>query len=320
MAEPRETKIRHEELDVPYNNTAGAGVSSDTVLINRVSWGAIFAGVTVLLVTQLFLNMIGIGIGTATINPTEGDAPTFTGFSIGAAIWWTISSIIAAFAGGFAASRMAGQPKTSTGAWHGLTAWAVSMLIVFYLLVMAAGTAYNAAATTVGGAFGMLGGTAQTFAQLAAPAMEGEGDPFSQIAEGITGGADEETTQASIDAAVAALRAVVTGGQANQEQARADAARALSEAQDIPLSEARQRVDQYANQYQQAMETARAQATEVADRAASAISRASLLGAFAMFLAALAAWFGGRMGTVDPTVLRAYYMRQDQRAGKTTAH
>jgi cytidylate kinase len=40
-----------------------------TILLNKVSWGAVFAGVVVALVTQLILNMIGIGIGAATPDP-----------------------------------------------------------------------------------------------------------------------------------------------------------------------------------------------------------------------------------------------------------
>ncbi len=319
MAEPKETKVRHQDLDVPYSNPEGAAVSSNTVLINRVSWGAIFAGVTVLLITQIILNLVGIGIGAATIDTATGDTPSLTGFSIGAVMWWTITGIFAAFAGGFAASRMAGQPKSSTGAWHGLTTWAFAMLIVFYMLISTAasvaGTAYNAAATTVGGAANMLGGTAQVMVQLAAPALSGQEDPFAQISRQVRQAADEEVTQATIDAAVTALRIVVTGGDTNQtQQARREAARALAEAQDIPLSDAREQIQQYINQYQQAIRQTRQQATELADEAATTIASASLLGALALVLGALAAWFGGRIGTVDPTVLRSYYLRDEKKA------
>jgi len=46
-------------------------------------------------------------------------------------------------AGGYAAGRLAGKPKESTAAWHGLTAWALTALVIFYLLT-----------TTVGGLLG----------------------------------------------------------------------------------------------------------------------------------------------------------------------
>jgi hypothetical protein len=83
------------------------------VLLNRVSWSAVLAGVVVALVAQLILNMLGIGIGASTLNPGAGaeNNPSASGLSIGAALWWTISGILAALAGGFTAGRLSGQPK-----------------------------------------------------------------------------------------------------------------------------------------------------------------------------------------------------------------
>ena len=54
----------------------------------------------VALVTQIVLNMLGIGIGAATLDPVAGDSPSATSFSIGAAIWFAFSGILAALAGG----------------------------------------------------------------------------------------------------------------------------------------------------------------------------------------------------------------------------
>jgi len=60
-------------------------------MINQISWGAVLAGVVVALVTQIVLNMLGIGIGAATLDPVAGDSPSATSFSIGAAIWFAFS-------------------------------------------------------------------------------------------------------------------------------------------------------------------------------------------------------------------------------------
>jgi hypothetical protein len=62
-------------------------------MLNRVSWGAVLAGVVVALVAQLILNMLGVGVGAATLNPTggAGDNPSAQNFSIGAGIWWTLA-------------------------------------------------------------------------------------------------------------------------------------------------------------------------------------------------------------------------------------
>ena len=51
---------------------ATADEDAHTIMINRVSWGAIFAGVVVGLVVQVLLTMLGLGIGVATLNPTNG--------------------------------------------------------------------------------------------------------------------------------------------------------------------------------------------------------------------------------------------------------
>ena len=40
-----------------------ASEDAHTIMINKVSWGAIFAGVVVALVVQVLLTMLGVGIG-----------------------------------------------------------------------------------------------------------------------------------------------------------------------------------------------------------------------------------------------------------------
>src|SRR3954471_9596355 len=82
-----------------------------TVLLNRVSWGAVLAGVVTALVVQLLLNMLGIGIGLGTLSAAGGDNPSPTTLSVGAGLWWTLSGIVASFLGGAMAGRLAGRPR-----------------------------------------------------------------------------------------------------------------------------------------------------------------------------------------------------------------
>ena len=114
------------DTDAPHVSGVTPAEDARTILINKISWGAVLAGVAVSLVAQLVLNMIGIGIGASTLDPMTGDNPAASSFSIGAGIWWALSGILAAFVGGYVASRLSGRPKASTGAWHGLTAWAAT--------------------------------------------------------------------------------------------------------------------------------------------------------------------------------------------------
>jgi hypothetical protein len=65
-----------------------------TIMLNKVAWGAIFAGAAAALVAQLILNMLGLGIGLSTIDPTGDGSPSASSFSLGAGLWWVISGIL----------------------------------------------------------------------------------------------------------------------------------------------------------------------------------------------------------------------------------
>jgi hypothetical protein len=145
-----------------------------TITLSKISWGAVFAGVVVALATQLLLNMLGISIGAATLNPVEGDNPSAMSLSIGAGIWFALSTILAALAGGYAAGRLAGILRESTAGWHGLTAWALTTLVIFYLLGSTVGGllggAYRGMTNALGNVSSAIGSTAETAAQIAVAA------------------------------------------------------------------------------------------------------------------------------------------------------
>jgi hypothetical protein len=301
---PRTRGVR----DAPHQTPVTPEEDLRTVLINRVSWGAVLAGVVVALVIQLILNLLGLGIGASTLNPAGGDTPSAATFSIGAGLWWALSGIIAALAGGYAAGRLAGQPKETTGAWHGLIAWALTTLIVFYLLTTTiggiVGGAFRTLGTAASGTAQTLGTAAQIGVQAAAPGLSRTADPFAEIERSIrgAGGADAAALR---DAAVSAVRAVTIGDPQQVQDARERAAQALAKTQNVTIEEARSQVERYEQQYRQAVEQAKQQALVAAETAAAATARAGLFGALALILGAIAAWFGGRLGAVDPTITSA---------------
>lgn len=265
-----------------------------TIMVTKVSWGAIFAGVVVALVVQVLLTVLGLGIGVATLDPGAADNPAASTFSIVAGIWYVVSGIIAAFAGGYVAARMSGRPDPTTGAFHGLTTWAFTTLVVLYLLTTAVGT-------IVGGAFAGLsnavGGLGDVVAQTAAPIIE-RTNPLDAIERQVT--ATGTDTEALNNAAVNAIRALVTGDEADAEAARQQAVQALATARNIPVDEAEAQVAQIVENYEQAVEQAQQQAVEAADTAAALVSTGALVAFVAMVLGAAAAWFGGRSGVVHP--------------------
>src|SRR5260370_24031052 len=99
----------------------------------RISWGAIFAGVIVVLAVQLLLSMLGLGIGLSFVNPAEGNSPNPGSIGLGAGIWWGVSYLIALFAGGYVAGTLAGSLLAWAGALHGILVWAFTLLVTFYL-------------------------------------------------------------------------------------------------------------------------------------------------------------------------------------------
>jgi hypothetical protein len=317
-----DTPRNRGDQEAPHMSPVTPAEDQRTIMLNRVSWGAVLAGVVVMLVTQLILNLLGIGLGAATLDPAAGAGgnPSASSFSIGAGIWFVLAGVLASLAGGYAAGRLAGKPKESTAAWHGLTAWALTTLVVFYLLTTTVGGILGGAYRTVTSALGnvaqTVGSTAQTAAQVAAPNLAGAADPFSSIEQSIRGATGGNDPAALRDAAVAAVRAVVTGNEQQAADARERAAQAMARAQNIPVEQARTQVQQYEQQYRQAADRAKQQATAAADAAASAVSTAALLAALGLILGAAAAWFGGRMGAVEPTITARLGLR---RAGVTSS-
>ncbi len=75
----------------------------------RISWGAIFGGVILVVVVQLLLSMLGAGIGLNTVNVNAGSTPDGSSFGIAAGLWWVASSCIALFIGGYATAWLSGN-------------------------------------------------------------------------------------------------------------------------------------------------------------------------------------------------------------------
>jgi hypothetical protein len=307
MVNPRhpDTPRNRGDDDAPHLSPATPADDFRTILINRVSWSAVLAGVVVSLVTQLILNMLGVGLGASTLDPAAGaaDNPSATTFSIGAGLWWAISGIVAAGAGGYAAGRLSGRPKESTAGWHGLTAWALTTLVIFYLLTSTLGGIIGGAYRTVAGAASTITSAAGGAAQTAATRVA---DPFAAIEQSIRGATGGNDPAALRDNAIAAVRAALTGNQQQAQEARDRAAQAIAQVQNIPIDQARSQVAQYEQQYRQAVDTARQRATEAAEVAASTVSTGALLGAIALILGAIAGWFGGRLGAVEPTLTATF--------------
>jgi hypothetical protein len=286
----------------PHLSTLGVAYDRRALLdaeLHKVSWGAIFAGVVLALVVQLLLNLLGAGIGAAVIDPATGDNPTATAFSLSTAGWFIASGVIAAFLGAFVASRLSYKPTRSTGALHGLTTWAVTTLLIVYLLTTSIGALVGGAFSGIGGILSGAGSTVATAATTAAPSLSTATDPIGTIEQNIRQASGGNDPAALRDTAIAAVRAALTGDQAKADEARTRATDALARAQNISVDQARQQVAQYEEQYKLAAAEAKRQATEAAQTAAKAISVSAITATLALVVGAIAAWVGGAAGTVS---------------------
>ena len=298
----------------PSLSTAAAHADTRAVVLNQVSWGAVFAGAVTALVTQVIINLVGVGVGLASVGTTAADNPSASTVSMGAGIWFVASGIIASLAGGLVAGKMSGKPLPGAAALHGLVSWAVTTLVVLYLLTSAATGLVGGTLSTVSGALGgagnLVGGTIQTAATAAAPSLTKVQNPLDGIEQKVRQQAAGQDPQAARDAAVSAMKALLTGDAAQKEQAKSRAADALAKAQGISPDQARAEVEDYQKQYDQAVATAKQKAEAAAVAAKSAATQGAFYAAIALILGALAAFFGGRMGAPKPEAVAGYDVRR----------
>src|SRR3954468_20621605 len=274
----RPAEVRATEAAVPDDYR--------TVLLNRVSWGAVLAGVVTALVVQLLLNMLGIGIGLGTLSAAGGDNPSPTTLSVGAGLWWTLTGIVASFLGGAMAGRLAGKPSASTGGWHGVVAWAATTLVISYLLTTALGGVLCGAFSVLGNAASAVGRSVSS----AVPAVAQAGDPFAGIERQVRAATAGNDPAALRDSVVAYVRGTVTGDQAEAQAARGQAVDALARTANISPEEAGKRIDEWQQQYRPTAEQAERKARGAAETAREAGLRAGLFGFLARGLGGGGGW------------------------------
>ncbi len=139
----------------------------------RISWGAVFAGALLALITQLALTILGAGIGLSTVDPLQEQNP-INGLGTGAIIWYGISTLVALYVGGTVAGRLAGVPRRADGLLHGLLSWALVTLFTFYLLTTAVGGIISGVGGVAGRALSAAGSGIAAVAPSAGNAIQNE--------------------------------------------------------------------------------------------------------------------------------------------------
>ena len=144
-----------------------------------VSWGSVFAGAAIAVVTGAMLTLLGTGLGAIAAEPGDPSGASAQGLTMFGGLWLAISSVIGLLVGGYVAARAAANPDHHDGRLHGAAVWAVSFLLALFLT----------------GSF--VSGTAMSAIQAAGNAAESVRDPGAAAsAAGNAAGAARDQTAA----------------------------------------------------------------------------------------------------------------------------
>lgn len=276
------------DREVFENRRSALSVSST---LRGVSWSSIFAGVVAAIAVELLLNLLGIGVGAATINPQQGE--TGHGLAIGAAIWFVISSIISLFIGGWIVGRLAGTSNKKDGALHGFVTWALASLVLFYLLSTAIGG-------LLGGAASVLGQTAS----LAARGVQAVTPAATNLISQATGVTPAQVQSEAGDVArdpnfQAFVAGVIRNGEVTPQDRQA-LANLLVSRRGMSMQDANATIDRWQAQIEQTVQQTKQTATEAATGAASGASKGAFGSFVALLLGLAAAVWGSWTGTREP--------------------
>lgn len=279
------------------NGTFGADATA--LMLHPMSWSAIIAGTLTALVCQFVFNLLGLGIGLSTVD-ANGSGASAKAFSMGAGLWIVLSAIATYAIGGYIAGRLSGKPLRSTAGYHGLVTWALTTVLVIFLLTSAAGSIIGGTLSAVTGAFGSAGHSVSSAVQAVAPQVSAQmgGDQLAKITDQLKAKANTPENAAARDDAIAAVKSALSSDPDQRQQANDQAAQAIAKLTNVPVDQARTQIQGYEDQYDQLVATAKQKGTDAANAAASAASKGALAASISLIVGALAAFFAGRFGAV----------------------
>lgn len=308
-----------------------------TEKLRRVSWGAILAGLAISLVVMIALNMLGLAIGAATVNPVVERDPIEPALGVGALIWLVASNLLALFAGGFVAGRLAGIPDDMDGVLHGLVTWAVVTLITLIFLTTSIGNVISGVTGAVSSGLSAIGGGIAELSPEVAEALDLQGSTLAGIGTEVRGllSASNDATQTTTgdqttegaspanptgaaqttngqDAAPTlaeielnrSIRDFLTTGEVTDED-RSNLVTLISERTGISQEEAQATVDRWESTYRSLATEVEETARDVGQAVADGISALAGVVFVGMLIGAFAAGAGGLVGSPDTRLVKA---------------
>ena len=266
------------------------------MVMRRISWSSVFAGVLIALIVQIAMNILGLSIGAAILDPDAPRNALGPTFSTGAVVWIGVSTMISLFLGGYVAARMSSNINRFDGMLHGLLVWALATLAGFFMLWGTASSILSGVSGLVGEGLGLIGMSVAEASPQVAQALTMQDNVFTSINDqasraGVESDAPNNT--ALMLAMTNLLRA--EAGSPAATDAHANAVSVLT-AQGMTQAEADALVTGWETQYRQSVDEVARLTEEAADNLAAATAVTAGMLFLMMVLGAFAGGAGGSAG------------------------
>lgn len=98
-----------------------------------INWGAIFAGLVLILSVGWLLFALSTAIGLSVIDIEQLQGSDMAGktksVGIAATLWMIVTAVITYFFGGYLSGKVSGRPNPTMGTWHGVVLWACTIIL-----------------------------------------------------------------------------------------------------------------------------------------------------------------------------------------------
>ncbi|MBA3501349.1 MAG: hypothetical protein H0T65_13310 [Deltaproteobacteria bacterium] len=271
-------------------------ITRETIIERRqpqLRWGAVLGGAALTLGIWITLQVLGLGIGLASVE--TDDAGTLERAGIGTGIWSLIAPLIAMFLGGLLAGRLAATRERKVGAMHGSVVWAIALAIGLWMM-MSLVSSFVGTATRAAGA--VASGAARAGASVnPGDAMQALGvdanDLLGPINQRLAREGKPAITARELSATV---RAVAQKGLRQGKLDQQILVEELARNTDLTRADAQEIASQYGDRFQKMASNIGEDVKHVALEAADKTGKALTMAAIMMLLSLGAAIAGGAVG------------------------
>ena len=306
----------------PSNRIVDPGLRrtyADTTPVRRTAWGAVMAGALVALMITLVFSLLFSGMGLQSIDPATDSSP-LAGLGTSSVIAIIVTNLLALFAGGYVAGKLAGTPRRSDALLHGVLTWGVLTLATVFLLSSAVGR-------LVGGVTSLVGSTASTVATVAQGAAQGAAAAAPDSAQGLENALNQipglNNVQQQVDQFLAnagvqnpeeASRQVIAtltnrvqaGESLTSPEAQEELSTVLANNSELTEQEIEQQVQAFSQQVEQTRQEVVQEVEQVTEQATDVAGTSFIWAAVGLLLGAVVAAFGALTGAPkDPVEARA---------------